>query len=369
MISRTSLPRGCGPSSRRAGGCCRSPSGPQADCLDRFPRYDDDPTIIPKPGKRGRYSLARKQGAAEAKKTVAEAGRLGIVPGSTLWYDLEGFNINITSCRESALWFVSGWTKQIKRMGYVSGLYSSVGSGIKMFDDARVKRPGVFTLPDRIWLARWDGVANTSSDYILEDGWRPGGRVKQYKGGHDERWGGVRINIDSNFLELGNGLVAPAETHCDGVRVNFKDYPRLAPPTADRRPGRRMVTALKCLLREQAVYSGNLKGKYSSKLVAAIRTWKEQRGLKVSDAWSQRNWVTLFASGANPVVKVGSTGSDVRRLQRALNAANDTTRLPVSGVFDGFTDRAVRAYQARNKLEGSGVAGAQTWGALARGVR
>ena len=88
----------------------------------------------------------------------------------------------------------------------MSGVYSSVGSGIKMLDDARVQRPGVFTLPDRIWLARWDGVANTSSDYILEDGWRPGGRVKQYKGGHDERWGGVKINIDTNYLDLGNGL-------------------------------------------------------------------------------------------------------------------------------------------------------------------
>lgn len=346
--------------------------GPQADCLDRYPRYGDDPTIIPKPGKNGRYSQARKQGSAEATTAVAEATRLGIVPGSTLWYDLEGFNVNNTTCRESALWFLSGWTKQVRRLGYVSGVYSSVGSGIKMLDDARTQRPGVFTLPDRIWLARWDGVANTSSDYIAEDGWRPGGRVKQYKGGHDERWGGVKINIDSNYLELGNGQVAPPEVHCDGTRVDFRDYPRLAPPKSDRRPGKRMVTALKCLLREQAVYTGNLKGTYSPKLVEAIRAWKQQRGLKVTNAWSQRNWVMLFAAaagGANPVLKVGSTGSDVRRLQRALNAASDATRLPISGVFDGFTERAVRAYQARNKLQGSGVAGSQTWAALVGGER
>ena len=344
--------------------------GPQADCLDRFPRYDDDPTIIPKPGKHNRYSLARKQGTAEASKTVTEATRLGIVQGSTLWYDLEGFNINNTTCRESALWFLSGWTKQIRRLGYVSGVYSSVGSGIKMLDDARVQRPGVFTLPDAIWLARWDGVANTSSDYILDDGWRPGGRVKQYVGGHDERWGGVKINIDTNFLDLGNGLTALAEDHCNGTRVNFKDYPRLAPATENKKPGRRMVTALKCLLREQGSYAGNLKGEYSPKLVEAIRAWKTAKGLKVSDAWSQRNWVALFASApVNPVLKTGSTGSDVRRLQRALNAASDSSRLPVTGVFDGFTDRALRAYQARNKLEGSGVAGGQTWAALVAGVR
>ena len=343
--------------------------GPQADCLDRYPRYGDDPTIIPVPGKKGRYGQARKQGSAEASSAVAEATRLGIVPGSTLWYDLEGFNVNNTTCRESALWFLSGWTKQIRRLGYVSGVYSSVGSGIKMLDDARVQRPGVFALPDRIWLARWDGLANTSSDYILEDGWRPGGRMKQYKGGHDERWGGVKINIDTNYLELGNGLVAPAEDHCGGTRINFKDYPRLAPPKDGKRPGQRMVTALKCLLQEQGVYSGALKGEYTPKLVEAIRAWKARKGMSSSDAWSQRNWVALFAAGVNPVVKVGSTGGDVRRLQRALNAANDATRLPVSGVFDGFTDRALRAYQARNELEVSGVAGSATWGALQRGER
>jgi hypothetical protein len=344
--------------------------GPQADCLDRFPRYDDDPTINPKPGRNNRYSLARKQGVAEAKKTVTEATRLGIVPGSVMWYDLEGFNLNNTTCRESALWFLSAWTKQIKRLGYRSGVYSSVGSGIKMLDDARVKRPGVFALPDAIWLARWDGVANTSSDYILEDGWRPGGRVKQYKGGHDERWGGVRINIDTNYLDLGRGLVAPAEEHCRGTRVNFKDYPRLAPATETKRPGRRKVIALKCLLSEQGFYSGNLKGEYTPKLVDAIRAWKTSKGVKVTNAWTPRNWVVLFASAAaNPVLKIGSTGSDVRRLQRALNAASEATRLPVSGVFDGFTERAVRAYQARNKLESSGVAGSQVWASLVRGAR
>ena len=302
---------------------------------------------------------------------MAEATRLGIVPGSTLWYDLEGFDVKDTTCRESALWFLTGWTREIRRLGYVSGVYSSVGSGIKMLDDARVQRPGVFTLPDRIWLARWDGVANTSSTYIREDGWRPGGRVKQYRGGHNERWGGVKINIDSNFLELGNGLAAAPESHCGKTRVDFKSYPRLAPPSSGKQPRKLQVTALKCLLREQAVYTGSLKGTYSSRLVQAIRAWKQARGLKVTDAWSPRNWMTLFASagGANPVLKVGSTGSAVRRLQRALNAASTSTRLPVTGVFDGFTDRAVRAYQARNDLETSGVAGTQTWLALSRGVR
>ena len=66
------------------------------------------------------------------------------------------------------------WNSVVKAAGYVAGVYSSAGSGIKVLDDARVNRPGAFTLPDQIWMARWDGVANTSTSYIREDGWRPG---------------------------------------------------------------------------------------------------------------------------------------------------------------------------------------------------
>ncbi len=71
--------------------------GPQASCQPRFPRYGDDETINPAPGKKGRYWHARQQGSAEATKTVAAAKALGIVPGSTLWYDLEGFDMGNTA--------------------------------------------------------------------------------------------------------------------------------------------------------------------------------------------------------------------------------------------------------------------------------
>ena len=62
-----------------------------------------------------------RQGRAEADKTVAAAKRLGIVPGSTLWYDLEAFTISKTDCRESALSFLSAWTARLHQVGYVSG--------------------------------------------------------------------------------------------------------------------------------------------------------------------------------------------------------------------------------------------------------
>jgi hypothetical protein len=343
--------------------------GPQASCQPRFPRYADDFKINPKPGRVQRYSLAKQQGMDEAVKAVRAATALGIAPASTLWYDLEGFDVGNTDCRESALTFLSGWTQQLHKLGYVSGVYSSAGSGIAALDAARVNRPDRFTLPDMIWLARWDGIANTSTSYIREDGWRPGGRVKQYVGGHDETWGGVRINIDTNFLDVGRGSYAEPETHCEGVNVSFATYPALKAPSGDYTPPAPHVKALQCLLKERGYYNGPTGGNYNPKLVKAMNTWQSERGLAVGTSWFVRHWMTLLAAGDRKIIKFGSAGPEVRRVQRTLNAAALGKPVKTNGVFDSATNAAVRTWQAKVGLRVSGVISAESWDKLGAGTR
>lgn len=336
--------------------------GPQASCNARFPRYGHDVRINADPGKAGRYPKARRQGAAEADKTVAAAKALGISPGSTLWYDLEGFDATKSRCRYSALAFLSAWTRELHALHYVSGVYSSAGSGIWMLDQARIKTPTAYHLPDQIWIARWDGLANTSTSYISDAGWK-NARMKQYLGGHDERYGGVTINIDRNYLSLGNPT-ARAESHCGGVDVDFADYPRL---TDSSRPA--LVKALQCLLTEQKAYGGRLTGKLGSGTIASMNAWQKAHGLKVTTNWSRRAWMTLLATGHQPIVKFGSTGPAVRDLQRTLNAAVAGTDLPVTGVFSTMTRAALSAWQRGLDRRASGVASPGTWKALAAGTR
>ena len=349
--------------------------GPQASCQPRFPRYgaDIDPTISPAKDASGAYMTAYYQGINEASSAVAAASALGIAPGSTLWYDLEGFSYGNTNCRESALTFLSGWTQQLHTLGYVSGVYSSAGSGIKALDEARVNRPASFTLPDQIWIARWDGVANTSVNpaYMRADGW-PKARVKQYQGGHNETWGGVKINIDRNFLDVGTGSGAGPETHCGGVRVWFAKYPTLLAASSGRTANPKRVMALQCLLQEQGVYAGPIDGVYGDSTVQAVNAWQSSRGLPVAANWSRAAWLTLLSAGSTPALKFGSAGPEVRRLQRALKstAVTDAQKaLKGTGVFDGRTDAAVRAYQTRMRLTVSGVANTETWAALQAGRR
>jgi hypothetical protein len=334
--------------------------GPQASCQPRFPRYQDDFKISNKPA--GGYAAAAAQGVAEADKNAADATAYGIGPGSTIWYDLEGFDLTNTACRESALVFVSNWVTRTKALGYVAGFYSSASSGIKMLDDARTQRPGQFALPDRIWIARWDGAANTSTTYIPEDGWRPGGRMKQYRGGHNETWGGVTINIDSNYIDLGAGSVAQPEGRCPGTRLGYWKYPTLTPSSAKST----RVKVLQCLLTEQGTYSGPVNGTYDAATIAAARAWQAARRFTPGDTFEKRHWTALLSAGARTTIKRGSVDESVHRLQRALNAAG-AGRFRATGVLDAKTETALRVYQSRLRIAVSGVATPQTWNKLQQG--
>ena len=336
--------------------------GPQASCQPRFPRYQDDPKINPKRGTDGLYSWARAQGAAEASKTVGVAQSLGIVAGSTMWYDLEGFNDNLTDCRESALAFTSAWTKKLHALDYVSGVYSSAASGIKALDDARANRPGAWTLPDRVWIADWDQDADTSSAYIRSDGWQQGNRMKQYVGGHNETYGGVTINIDRDFLDLGAGSApGPEPTHCGGVRLNFLRY-----PTLHRSDTGELVTALQCLLRWQKFYSGELDGVMSAETRDAVSDYRVDHGMTAGQVAGPRVWTSLHSQGDTSVMKYGAASEQVRRLQRALDSAS-AERLPVTGIFEAETTAAVKRYQSQVGADQTGVVTPRLWAMLQSG--
>lgn len=66
---------------------------------------------------------------------------------------------------------------------------------------------------------------------------------------------------------------------------------------------------------------------------------------------------------SNGLLKKGSTGPEVRVLQRALAAAGFDPG-PADGIFGVRTERAVKAFQAQRGFAIDGVAGPQTRGAL-----
>ena len=356
--------------------------GPQASCTTRA-RYLQQVRINPSTA--SGYRKARLQGQAEAKKAVAVATRLGIVPGSTIFYDLEAFSTSkSTACTNSALWFVNSWTKQLHASGYASGYYSSAASGIRMLDDARVRKGNSIVLPDQVWIADWDGRANTSSSYVRSDGWQPYGRLKQYRGGHNEKHGGVTINIDTNYLNLRTpklpGVTKPAPapepeapaytgTSTSDAKCTPTSISKTAYRTTSAKQGASTVVPLQCLLKQQHHYRYEVTGTWNKQTLAALQAFQKATGLRVTSYINQNHWVALLVrSNGDTTLRSGSTGPDVTRVQRALNAAGSPA-LSVTGTYDAATRSAVVAYQRSLDITGSGIVAARTWTAMESGRR
>jgi hypothetical protein len=344
--------------------------GAQASCTTRD-RYQSnkisaDPT--------NNYEKARTQGRSEANQAIAAAQRLGIVPGSAIYYDLEAFNASIASCRWSSLWFLSAWTRKLHAANYVSGVYSSAASGIKALDDARVTPGNRVTLPDQIWIADWNGKADANSTFIRSDGWI-GRRIHQYQGGHKETWGGVTINIDRNYLDLrGTAPTPPPTTDTTGDKLSdSRCTPAAINRTAyrDTAPGTRtyLHLALQCLLKQQGLYTRSVTGTWNAATTTAVKAWQARKQHPVQKAFTRSDWTSLLAAGnGGTVLQAGMRNDDVARVQRALNAAISPA-LKVTGRYNKATQAAVGAYQKRVGIKPTRVVATKTWAALGKGRR
>lgn len=328
--------------------------GRQASCAPRG--YYRHKRISPDP--RRDYGKARSQGRAAADAGVEAVRRLGIARGSVLWFDLENFDSSRTRCRRSAERFVAGWTRRLHARHYRAGLYSSASSGIAATDAAR--RAGI-TVPDYLWIAEWNGRDDVRSAYISRAGWWPHRRVHQYRGGHPERHGGVRLDIDSNFLSTSRGTVGGRADRPCGVRLGFSSYPRLRRGDHGAR-----VRAAQCLLRGQKLYAGKPIGRFDRRTEAAVRVFQRHRSLQRTGVLARRTWTALLSAGGRPLLKFGAGGDAVRRLQRALNAGSNAG-MRVDGVFGRVEMRVVRQLQRRHGQPATGVVTRRTWRLLQRG--
>jgi peptidoglycan hydrolase-like protein with peptidoglycan-binding domain len=78
--------------------------------------------------------------------------------------------------------------------------------------------------------------------------------------------------------------------------------------------------------------------------------------------------MSLLADGTSPVLKFGSAGEGVRRVQRALQAAG-ATRFKITGRFTRRTAAVVRQWQDGIGHHDSGIVTRRSWKALRAGRR
>lgn len=180
--------------------------GPQAACTSYSSRMSYD------------LNTAYDQGLAEAKAALEVASNLGLTladqSGTVIYYDLEYYPYTETACHNAAQAFIAGWTAQLRGTGNHTGVYSTgpILSGLA----------GIPNVPDAIWPAHWltpfyyNPNATVWDVYSLSNSlWNNHQRIRQYTGGHNESWGGLTLNIDSDVSE---GVVASLQGE-ESVRV------------------------------------------------------------------------------------------------------------------------------------------------------
>ncbi len=140
------------------------------------------------------------------------------------------------------------------------------------------------------------------------------------------------------------------------------------------------VKALQERLTELGYYKGKISGNYLEATQRAVRSFQADHGLEQTGIADQLTLSVLYSSEAQSVqesqstdestslsdsilpektLRVGSRGDDVQKLQKRLTELNYYSG-PVSGNYQKNTMKAVKAFQAANGLEQTGVADLQT---------
>lgn len=165
--------------------------GLQAPCSGFSQRMSSDPTT------------AYNQGRSEAASAAAAAGNLGLTAGGAqtiIYLDMEAYP-NDSGCRNAVKSFVSGWSGRLRELGHRAGVYGSA-CGSYVTDWAAITN-----VPDDIWPAHWiysaynAGATVWSVACVADSYWSNHQRIRQYAGGHNETYGGVTFNIDSDVLD------------------------------------------------------------------------------------------------------------------------------------------------------------------------
>ena len=306
---------------------------------------------------------------AEADEAVAAALAYGHRRGSTLWYDLEAFDINQPACRDSALALVSAWTDRLhaarlherlllqRRVGHQDARRRPRGHRRRLRCPTRSGSPTTSAAPSR---ATW---GTTRTEYISDDGW-PGNRMRQFCGTHTETYGGVSITIDSNFMDFGRGSEPTGRGRALPRR---RRLPALPPPP--RRPRRQGQGTAVLPAQGEGLPRGLVHGRFHAGTAKAVKRFqRHEPTLRVGGKADRKTWTALLAQGSDPLLKYGSRTNAVRRLRSALNAA-EGDRLEVTGVFERSTQRAVKSYQRGRGLPAPGVVTTLTWDPLQEGRR
>src|SRR4051794_13165131 len=106
---------------------------------------------------------------------------------------------------------------------------------------------------------------------------------------------------------------------------------------------------------------GPIDGAFGAKTESAVKAFQQARGITVDGIVGRVTWINIDeADQSEPVLRLGSTGLPVRRLQSRMSAVGFDNG-GVDGRFGAKTESAVKKLQQDFHISIDGVVGPQTW--------
>jgi peptidoglycan hydrolase-like protein with peptidoglycan-binding domain len=139
----------------------------------------------------------------------------------------------------------------------------------------------------------------------------------------------------------------------------------MAEPLLRRGSSGTAVRQLQEALKEAGHDPGPIDGEFGPATEAAVRAFQQEKEIAVDGVVGDITWLNIDEDAvfSHPVVRRGSTGLAVRRVQKRLTLAGYDTG-GVDGIFGTGTEAGVRALQGDSGLTRDGVVGPQTWNAI-----
>ena len=139
----------------------------------------------------------------------------------------------------------------------------------------------------------------------------------------------------------------------------------MAEPLLKRGSSGTAVRQLQEALKEAGHDPGPIDGGFGPATEAAVRAFQQDKGIAVDGIVGDITWLNIDEDAvfSHPVVRRGSTGLAVRRVQKRLTLAGYETG-GVDGIFGAGTEAGVKALQRDSGLTQDGVVGPQTWNAI-----
>ena len=161
-----------------------------------------------------RRSVASSEGTAAADGAAAKGKALGMRHGSAFYDYIGNYSTANESCSTAVFTFVSAWTRELHRLGFLAGIYVNRSSGAQELSRAYTWKS--VTRPDALWVSGGKNSSLTGWAGISDSKWAVRQRASHYRGPHRETYGGATVSIDSDHVN------APAATVAYSYKVTSR---------------------------------------------------------------------------------------------------------------------------------------------------